>query len=63
VRLLVLPSGKAAMGFAGKFWVGMSRQFNSTNHRVASFSMIGDKCGALKATRVAEHAGIHTQRR
>jgi GNAT superfamily N-acetyltransferase len=28
----------------GEFWVGMSRQFNSTNHWVASFSMIGDKC-------------------
>ena len=52
MRLLVLPSGKTAMGFAGKFWVGMSRQFNSTNHRVAGFSMIGDKCSCKHAKRL-----------
>jgi GNAT superfamily N-acetyltransferase len=34
---------EGSLGFAGKSWVGMNRQSNSTSHWVASFSMNGDK--------------------
>ena len=67
-RLLVLPSGKAAMAFAGKFWVGMSRQSKFYKPLGGEFLDDLSKCSCNHAAewtrgRIAEHAGVHTQRR